>query len=123
MLAVGGDVLGVGGQDGLLDDRDEFVEGDRLLLLDPPQQTQIDVHDGLPIQLSPGTCAPPASSYGTGCCAEPPGRAGYHMGGDDGDPHPAQSVAGALLPSNRPAVQRISIGRNRDLGVIGWTCE
>ncbi len=50
--AVGGDVLGVRGQDRLLDDGDEFFEGDRLLLLDPSQQTQFDVHDGLSIQLS-----------------------------------------------------------------------
>ena len=52
-LARGRGVLGVGGQDRLLDDPHEFVEGDLLLALDRPQQSEIDVHAGLHIQLSP----------------------------------------------------------------------
>jgi hypothetical protein len=51
-------VLGEGGQNRLLDDPDEFVEGNLLLALDRPQQSQIDIHTGLHIQLSP---APPAA--------------------------------------------------------------
>jgi len=45
-------VLGVGGEDRLLDDAHEFLEGNLLLALDRPLQSQIDVHRCLPIQLS-----------------------------------------------------------------------
>src|SRR5690606_9805906 len=60
-FAFSGDVLEVGGEDGLFDDGDEFIEGDRLLLLDPAQHPQLDVHIGLPIQLSPPHPARPVS--------------------------------------------------------------
>ena len=43
-FAGGRGVLGVGGQDRLLDDPHELIEGDLLLALDRPQQSEIDVH-------------------------------------------------------------------------------
>src|SRR5690606_9317540 len=53
-----GDVLSVGGEDRLLDDPHELVERDLLLTLDGAQQPEIDVHSGLPIQLSSASGSP-----------------------------------------------------------------
>src|SRR5690606_1291697 len=46
------DVLRVCGQHGLFDDRSQLIERNLLLAFDRTQQSQIDLHSSLPIQLS-----------------------------------------------------------------------
>ncbi len=73
-LARGRRVLAVGGQNRLLDDAHEFVEGDFLLPLDRLQQSEIDIHGDLPIQLSSTRHTRRHPAYFTGCHHEKPVR-------------------------------------------------
>ena len=97
-------VLGVGGQDRLLDDPHELIEGDLLLSLDRPQQSQIDVHTWPPYSALTGARTRAASLNVTGC--PPAAWENSGAGAYSGAARSPRRAVVAIEPRLRPPHQR-----------------